>query len=265
MPSSTTNAAAACSGSRHFLRSVQCGKGRQRRAPARLEVTGDGLGVAQDPEGVGPRQLGELALGPAAIQQLGQQPRVSRDILESVRLERSAVVVAAEADVVHTGNLANVLDVVGDLGDSHWRPGWSRSQAASSTAAASSSGSSPVPVRCSLASADQAAQRGETNGGTKVTMQTPPLPASAPRISSGTLRGTSHNARADEWEKITGAAVTRSAARIVAGATWLRSTSMPSRLISRTTSSPKRLSPPARGWSVAESAHGTLSLWVSVR
>ena len=40
---------------------------------------------------------------------------------------------------------------------------------------------------------------------------------------------------------------------------------MPSRFISRTTSRPKADSPPSTGSSVAESAHGTLSLWVSVR
>ena len=39
---------------------------------------------------------------------------------------------------------------------------------------------------------------------------------------------------------------------------------MPSRFISRTTSRPKSDSPPSTGSSVAESAHGTFSLWVSV-
>ena len=47
--------------------------------------------------------------------------------------------------------------------------------------------------------------------------------------------------------------------------TWDRSTSMPSRFISRTTSTPNRVRPPATAASVAESAHGTLSLWVRVR
>ncbi len=40
---------------------------------------------------------------------------------------------------------------------------------------------------------------------------------------------------------------------------------MPSRFISRTTSRPKAVRPPAFGSSVAESAQSTLSLWVSVR
>ena len=75
-------------------------------------------------------------------------------------------------------------------------------------------------------------------------------------MSSGTLRGTSVSARADECEKITGAVVTRSASSIVAGDMWLRSTSMPSRFISRTTSSPNGDRPSSFGVSVAESAHG---------
>ena len=45
--------------------------------------------------------------------------------------------------------------------------------------------------------------------------------------SSGTLRVTSQSARADEWEKITGASLTSIAWRIVSSETWLRSTSTP--------------------------------------
>ena len=40
---------------------------------------------------------------------------------------------------------------------------------------------------------------------------------------------------------------------------------MPMRFISRTTSTPNADSPPTAGSSVAESAQGTLLLWVSVR
>ncbi len=109
------------------------------------------------------------------------------------------------------------------------------------------------------------AHAGFTKAGTKVTMQMPPLPASRARTSSGTLRGWSVTARAEEWEKITGASVTSRAARIVVAATWERSTIIPSRFISRTTSTPNADSPPTPGSSVAESAHGVLSLWVSVR
>jgi len=103
------------------------------------------------------------------------------------------------------------------------------------------------------------------NSGTNVTWHTPPLAASRASTSSGTLRGWSHRARVEEWEKITGAVEVSSASCIVPGETWLRSTSIPRRFISRTTSRPKSLNPPCTGSSVAESAHGTLRVWVSVR
>src|SRR5262249_32612995 len=62
-----------------------------------------------------------------------------------------------------------------------------------------------------------------TKPGTNVTMQTPPLSASRASTSSGTLRGLSQSARAEEWLKITGAAATSSASRIVSGDTCDRS------------------------------------------
>jgi hypothetical protein len=57
------------------------------------------------------------------------------------------------------------------------------------------------------------------NPGTKVTITMPPLAGTWRRMSSGTFRGTSVSARADECEKITGAAETRMASAIVAGDT----------------------------------------------
>ena len=63
---------------------------------------------------------------------------------------------------------------------------------------------------------------------------------------------------------MTGAWATSRASRMVELATCDRSTSMPSRCISATTSRPKSVSPPACGWSVAESAQPTLLLWVRV-
>ena len=96
-------------------------------------------------------------------------------------------------------------------------------------------------------------------------MQTPPFPARRSRTSSGTLRGWSHTARAEECENTTGASVVSRASRIVSAETCERSTSIPSRFISRTTSRPNGESPPSTGSSVAESAHGTLSLCVRVR
>jgi hypothetical protein len=81
----------------------------------------------------------------------------------------------------------------------------------------------------------------------------------------GTFLGTSHRARAEEWEKITGASLTPMAWRIVSSEVWLRSTSQPHRFTSRTTSSPNLVSPPCAWSPVAESAHGVSSLCVSVR
>ena len=100
--------------------------------------------------------------------------------------------------------------------------------------------------------------------GTNVTITTPPFFFTSARTSSGTLRGTSQIARADECEKITGASVTRRASRMVSADTWLRSTSIPSRFISRTTSSPNFVRPPSAGASIAASAQGSVTLCVSV-
>ena len=55
-------------------------------------------------------------------------------------------------------------------------------------------------------------------------------------MSSGTLRGWSHTARADEWLKMIGAAEVSSASAIVSAETCEQSTSIPRRFISRTTS-----------------------------
>jgi len=82
--------------------------------------------------------------------------------------------------------------------------------------------------------------------------------------SSGTLRGWSSSARALECEKITGACVVSSAAFMVSGDTWERSTSMPSRFISCTTARPNGVSPRCTGLSVAESAQSVFLPWVSV-
>lgn len=95
-------------------------------------------------------------------------------------------------------------------------------------------------------------------------MATPPLAASIRSTSSGMLRGWSQTARAEECEKITGATDVASASRMVVAATWERSTSIPTRFISRTTSRPNSDRPPTRGESVAESAQSVLSLCVSV-
>ena len=83
-----------------------------------------------------------------------------------------------------------------------------------------------------------------TKEGTKVTMTTPPLAGSRSSTSSGTLRGESQSAYALLCEKMTGAVATCSASRIVSGEVCERSTSMPARFISLTTSRPKAVKPP---------------------
>ena len=64
--------------------------------------------------------------------------------------------------------------------------------------------------------------------------------------------------------KTIGAVVVASASRIVVAATCERSTSIPMRFISRTTSRPNAVSPPWAGSSVAASAHSVFRLWVRV-
>ena len=71
-------------------------------------------------------------------------------------------------------------------------------------------------------------------------------------------------ALADECEKITGAFVTSSTLFIVWSETCERSTSIPSRFISRITITPNAVSPPCRGASVAASAQWLLDQCVSV-
>ena len=84
------------------------------------------------------------------------------------------------------------------------------------------------------------------------------------RIESGTLRRWSHSARAEECENNTGARDTRMASTIVASETWARSTSIPTRFISRTTSSPNGVRPLCFALSVAASAQSIVSQCVSV-
>src|SRR5204863_1398824 len=69
---------------------------------------------------------------------------------------------------------------------------------------ANSSGELAAANRASTG-AHHAATALETNGGTKVTMTTPPFLAIRSRTSSGTLRGWSTSALDEECEKTTGA------------------------------------------------------------
>ena len=95
-------------------------------------------------------------------------------------------------------------------------------------------------------------------------MTSPPFLGIIFKTSSGTFRGWSASANADEWEKMTGARVTRRTCRMVSAETCEMSTIIPSRFISWTTSSPNGERPFYLGLSVAESAQSSVSEWVSV-
>ena len=97
-----------------------------------------------------------------------------------------------------------------------------------------------------------------------MTITTPPFFGSIWRMLSGTFRSTSFTARAEECEKITGASERRIACAITESETWERSTSTPSRFISRTTSRPNGVRPLCRSESLAASTHASVVLWVSV-
>ncbi len=60
-------------------------------------------------------------------------------------------------------------------------------------------------LNSAMAGMRMTAASGLTKPATNVTITTPPLAAMRRRMSSGTLRATSHRARADEWLKMTGA------------------------------------------------------------
>ena len=76
-----------------------------------------------------------------------------------------------------------------------------------------------------------------------MTITTPPLAGSSAKHVVGNVARVGVERRASEWEKITGARLAAIASFIVAGETWLRSTSMPSRFISLTTLTPNGLRP----------------------
>ncbi len=134
-------------------------------------------------------------------------------------------------------------------------------------ASAASYAASPslTPVSRSNASCQRACSSPCTaNSEMKLTITTPPFFGTRASTSSGTLRGVGESARALECEKMTGASAMSSTSFIVSADTWEMSTSMPSRFISRTTSSPNFVRPPCRATSVAESAQSTVLKCVSV-
>ena len=96
-------------------------------------------------------------------------------------------------------------------------------------------------------------------------MQTPPLSGSRASTSSGTLRGWSQTARADEWLKMTGAVA--DVERVAHGGGGdvgeVDQHAEPVHLGDHLAAEGGQ--PAVRGSSVAESAQSVFSLWVRVR
>ena len=160
-----------------------------------------------DPQDVAARELGEVLVAPAAPDELGEEPRVAGHVLEPLGPGVVAVVVAAEADVIDAGDLAHVVDVVGHLGDRDLDLRHAGPDLAARGAVARRGRSTPF-VRSSYSFQSGALARAnscETKAVTNVTITTPPFSAEPCSTSSGTLRGWSQRARAEECEKITGA------------------------------------------------------------
>ena len=218
---------------------------RGGRLALALQPRGGRLGLTQHPQQVLSGELLQVRVAPAPADQLGEKVRKLRHVLEADRHVVDPVEVAADADVVHARHLAHVLDVIGHLRQRRARARGGRPPTASicrcrsayrGTAARSA-------FRSESAESSQTLNSVETNCGTNVTITTPPFFGRRARIESGTLRGWSTSARAAEWEKMTGASLTSSAWLMTAGETWDRSTSIPSRFISRTTSRPNSVRP----------------------
>ena len=78
---------------------------------------GIGFGRLEHPHHIAAGDLLELRLGIPAPGKLGEQRRIARNVLHPERADRHPVVVAAQPDVVDAGHLANVVDVIGHLGN----------------------------------------------------------------------------------------------------------------------------------------------------
>src|SRR5450755_3932282 len=104
-------------GERGWLVLVQVVDEREGRAPAGGDVAGRCLGLAHHPQDVAVREPRAVGLAPAAADQLGEQGRITGHVHQALGQLVGAVVVPAEADVIGTRDLPDMLDVVGDLGE----------------------------------------------------------------------------------------------------------------------------------------------------
>src|SRR5207248_5415014 len=67
------------------------------------------LRLAHDAQHVRARQAREVAIGPAAADQLGEEVGVAGDVAQAIGLEERTVEVAAKSDMLDTGYTGDVL------------------------------------------------------------------------------------------------------------------------------------------------------------
>src|SRR5207253_7261986 len=75
----------------------------------------DPLGLPQHAEDVATGDLPQVLVRVAAIPKLLEERRVARDVLEPVRYRLHAVEVAPDAGRLDPGDVADVVDVIGDI------------------------------------------------------------------------------------------------------------------------------------------------------
>ncbi len=179
-------------------------------------------------------------------QQLGDQVRVAGDVVEVVRGERGAVEVAADADVVDAGDLAHVVEVVGDRGRGGHRAGVRRLEVPLDPHARLGGVQVVQAVGAHVLVGAPASTRRPRAARTSARRWPSPRRrwrAAAPARRRGCCAGGRRRPARRSARRSPARSLTRSASRMVSAATCERSTSMPQRFISRTTSSPKAVRP----------------------
>src|SRR5690348_5314075 len=85
------------------------------RRPSRLRG-GHGFDAAQRAQHVAARQLREIVVGPVRLAQGLEQAGVRRHVVETLGQPVAPVVVTTQPDVVHSRDLAHVVEVGDDVG-----------------------------------------------------------------------------------------------------------------------------------------------------
>ena len=89
-----------------------------------MSRTADGATFAATPaQEVSAGQFCEVGVAPSAAGEFDEQAPVAGHVLQPLDLERDPVEIGTEAHVVDAGHVADVLDVVGDVGNCDAR-GW---------------------------------------------------------------------------------------------------------------------------------------------